>query len=151
LKAQGTARPSFISQLLDDNKDGAEGEDIIQWLGATSYSGGAHTTIGVLTNFLLAMVLYPEVMKRAREEIDGKVGTGRLPGMEDRAELVYVECVILEVLRWRNVLPLSELVARRLLKQIDALTVPSWYLQVYPTEPWQKTNIRAIEFPRGVL
>ncbi|KAF8607328.1 cytochrome P450 [Ceratobasidium sp. AG-I] len=105
--AKGTAEPSLVSHLLEDNKSGADGEDVIKWLAATAYAAGTHTTSGVLSNFIMAMILNPHIAKRAREELDRVIGTERLPGMEDREKLVYVDCVVLESMRWRNVLPLA--------------------------------------------
>jgi hypothetical protein len=57
------------------------------------------------------MVLNPHVQKRAQEEIDAVIGSGRLPNLNDRAQgsLPYVEAIINEVLRWHNATPFSEL------------------------------------------
>lgn len=33
--------------------------------------------------FLLAMLLYPDVQRKAQSEIDRVVGPGRLPGLEE--------------------------------------------------------------------
>ena len=54
------------------------------------------------------MVLHPDTQRRAQEEIDKVVGTERLPQMGDRASLPYVEAVILEVLRLRPPVSMSE-------------------------------------------
>ena len=54
------------------------------------------------------MVLHPDIQRRAQEEIDKVVGTERLPQMGDRASLPYVEAVILEVLRLRPPVSMSE-------------------------------------------
>jgi cytochrome P450 len=72
------------------------------------YGGGSHTTVGILNNFILAMLLYPEVAQKAREEIDRVIGTDRLPNVSDRPDLPYLECVLLETLRWYPVTPLCE-------------------------------------------
>lgn len=72
------------------------------------YNAGSHTTVSTLLNFILAMVLYPEVARKAREEIDRVVGTDRLPAMSDRPNLPYLECILLETFRWYPVAPLSE-------------------------------------------
>ncbi|KAF8877999.1 cytochrome P450 [Infundibulicybe gibba] len=57
--------------------------------------------------FLMAMVLYPDVQKRAQAELDTFVGTGRLPTIEDRPDLPYVNAVMKEVMRWQPVAPLA--------------------------------------------
>lgn len=53
------------------------------------------------------MVLYPDVQRRAREEIDRVVGPDRLPDFADRPALTYVEAVLREVWRWRPTNPLG--------------------------------------------
>ena len=53
------------------------------------------------------MVLYPEVQKKAREEIDRVVGSKSLPSYADRPNLPYVEALLKEVLRWNPVAPLG--------------------------------------------
>ncbi|ELU38334.1 cytochrome P450 [Rhizoctonia solani AG-1 IA] len=103
----GQAVPSFLSGLLEQNKDGPSGEDVIKWTSASMYSAGAHTTVGTISNFLLAMILYPDVLRKAREEVDRVVGTERLPLISDRADLPYIESVLLETLRWYPVAPLA--------------------------------------------
>lgn len=59
--------------------------------------------------FALVMVLYPEVQRRAQEEIDGVVGPDRLPDFNDRPYLPFVEAVLRETLRWHPVVPLGAL------------------------------------------
>ena len=61
---------------------------------------GADTTAAALAVFVLAMTLYPEVMIKAQEEIDRVVGRERLPDVEDRQSLPYLECVMKEVYRY---------------------------------------------------
>jgi len=59
--------------------------------------------------FVLAMVLYPDVQKRARAEIDSVVGRDRLPTFDDRASLPYIDAVLRETLRWQPIAPLGNL------------------------------------------
>lgn len=51
--------------------------------------------------FFAAMMSYPVVQTKAQAELDAIVGLGRLPGLEDRANLPYVNALLLEVLRWQ--------------------------------------------------
>ncbi|CAE6444787.1 unnamed protein product [Rhizoctonia solani] len=57
--------------------------------------------------FILAMVLNQSIFAKAQAEVDVVVGHDRLPEMSDREALVYVECVMKEVLRWQPVGPLG--------------------------------------------
>ncbi|KIW80422.1 hypothetical protein Z517_07037 [Fonsecaea pedrosoi CBS 271.37] len=68
------------------------------------YEAGSDTTSMALEIFTLAMLVYPDVMKKAQAEIDAHVGgDDRLPGFEDKDSLPYMDAMIKEVLRWRPV------------------------------------------------
>jgi len=58
---------------------------------------------------MLAMALYPDVMRKAQLEIDVVVGGGRLPTFADAPKLPYLRAMVKEVLRWRPVTPLGKL------------------------------------------
>ena len=59
--------------------------------------------------FILAMILHPDIQKRAQVEVDRIVGDERLPSFADRGQLPFIEAIIKECLRWKCVAPLSEL------------------------------------------
>jgi cytochrome P450 len=62
-------------------------------------------TTGVIAIAILALVLYPDVQKKAQEEIDKVIGPHRLPDFEDRHSLPFVEALYREVLRWHPLAP----------------------------------------------
>ena len=51
---------------------------------------------------MLAMVRNPDVLRRAREEIDNVVGSSRLPEFADRDNLPYLNALVEEVYRYVN-------------------------------------------------
>ena len=51
------------------------------------------------------MARYPDIQKKAQEEIDRVVGHDRLPTMRDQAALPYVNHLIAEVLLFNPVVP----------------------------------------------
>ena len=53
------------------------------------------------------MVLYPDVQAQAQAEIDAVIGDEKLPTIEDREKLPYVSALVMEVLRWHVVAPIS--------------------------------------------
>jgi cytochrome P450 len=53
------------------------------------------------------MVLYPEVQKRAQEEMDSVLGHGHLPVFGDEDALPYLKAVRYELLRWSPPGPLG--------------------------------------------
>lgn len=64
-------------------------------------------TAAVLDIFMLAMVLYPDVMRKAQAHIDAIVGRDRLPSFSDRESLPYIDAIVKETHRWRTVGPLA--------------------------------------------
>lgn len=60
-------------------------------------------TSAALEVFMLAMSLYPDVMRRAQAEIDAIVGQDRLPTFKDQSDLPYITAIVKEVLRWQSV------------------------------------------------
>lgn len=55
------------------------------------------------------MARYPHIQKRAQQEIDRAVGTERLPLLQDRPQLPFVDAIMSEVLRWKHAVPLGAL------------------------------------------
>ena len=55
------------------------------------------------------MVLYPEVQKRAQEELDSVLGHGHLPQFGDEDSLPYLKAVLHEVVRWNPPTPLGQI------------------------------------------
>jgi hypothetical protein len=64
-------------------------------------------TVAAITQLFLALVLYPQVQKRAQAELDAVVGRDRLPTFSDRPRLPYIEAICREVLRWQVVAPIG--------------------------------------------
>ncbi|KDQ59105.1 hypothetical protein JAAARDRAFT_33833 [Jaapia argillacea MUCL 33604] len=102
-------RPSMVSSLLqklpEEHDD--EDEEIIKNTAGLTYAAGADTTLSALETFFLAMVLYPDVQKRAQAELDRVVGSSRLPGFDDRKDLPYLNAIVKETMRWQPVTPLA--------------------------------------------
>ena len=51
------------------------------------------------------MVLFPEVQRKAQEEIDRVVGRDRLSTLSDREELPYINAITKEATRWWPMAP----------------------------------------------
>jgi cytochrome P450 len=65
-------------------------------------------TSGAITGFLLVLWLYPEVSRRAFEEIQSITHGLRLPKVADRSSLPYTEAVFKESIRMRSFMPLGQ-------------------------------------------
>ncbi|KIY45954.1 cytochrome P450 [Fistulina hepatica ATCC 64428] len=103
--AAGTAIPSYTSNLLASKDLTVDDEHDIKWSAASLYSGGADTTVSAIYSFYLAMALFPDVAKKAQEELDSLLQMKRLPSLEDRDDLPYVDALTKEILRWNSVTP----------------------------------------------
>ncbi|KAI0364039.1 cytochrome P450 [Pilatotrama ljubarskyi] len=83
-----------------------EAEDI-KGLGCSVYGAGIETTRGALATFFLAMSRHPEVLRKARGEVDTVIGRERLPSFGDRGSLPYLDAILEELYRWNPPLPLA--------------------------------------------
>jgi cytochrome P450 len=63
---------------------------------------------------ILAMVHYPDVLRKAQAQLDEVVGCDRLPSFTDRDRLPYIDCILKEVLRWGTPVPLGKPISHRL-------------------------------------
>ncbi|EMD32418.1 hypothetical protein CERSUDRAFT_118759 [Gelatoporia subvermispora B] len=107
--SQGKVSPCFMSELLTSvqTKELPESDvETIKNSAGLAYAAGAESMVSSLSCFFLAMVLYPEVQRRAQEELDRVCGE-RFPTFADRASLPYIEAICLETLRWNPVAPLG--------------------------------------------
>ncbi|KAH9887973.1 cytochrome P450 [Cubamyces lactineus] len=102
---RGDAKLAMLSRLSDslDGKDAEMITTLTKNVTATTFLAGTDTTIGTLLGFFCAMLLHPEVQKRAQEELDVVIGPDRLPQFTDRASLPYVNAIVKEALRWHNI------------------------------------------------
>ncbi|THC87143.1 hypothetical protein EYZ11_013412 [Aspergillus tanneri] len=67
------------------------------------YIAGIHTTKMVLELFVMVSILYPDVVRKAQQELDSVVGADRLPSFDDMESLPYINAIISELLRWRPI------------------------------------------------
>lgn len=89
----------------------------IRWTANSMYLASIDSMLTVLLHFLLAMMQYPHVMRKAQAELDAVVGRSRLPSFKDRMSLPYIDCIFSEVLRWGAPVPMSEFPFRESNKQ----------------------------------
>ncbi|SJL09762.1 uncharacterized protein ARMOST_13143 [Armillaria ostoyae] len=82
--------------------------EVIWNTASVAFSGsGADTTVSTVLSTILAFLLYPEVQAKVQAELDAVVGHARLPNFDDRAQLPYINAVVLEALRWNPALPMG--------------------------------------------
>lgn len=97
----GTVRPSVVAAYIQ--KQGVivdEQQQILKFAAASMYGGGADTSLHTTNGFFLYMVLYPEVQIKAQTELDAFIEEEhRLPTLDDRPRLPYVDALVTEVFR----------------------------------------------------
>lgn len=68
---------------------------------------GAESISTTIAWFVLYLLHNPEVQVKVHEELDSKIGQGRLPCMADKLKLPYLEAVIKETQRLASINPFS--------------------------------------------
>ncbi|KAI0295324.1 CyP450 monooxygenase [Multifurca ochricompacta] len=114
--AAGKAPPSVTATMISQLGENPTKEDIwvTKAVPGSIYIAGSDTTLSSLSTFFLAMILYPEVQRKAQAEVDSVTCGSRLPDFSDFDELPYVNAILKEVLRWHPVTPLG--VAHRVME-----------------------------------
>ncbi|KAG8717957.1 hypothetical protein FRC09_013383 [Ceratobasidium sp. 395] len=118
--------PSMVESILEQTQrmglSPSEVDDYTKEIAAIMFAAGIDTfyyyerfanvqemsqTSNAILVFFMAMILLPKTQQKAQAEIDTMIGSERLPEMEDRPRLVYVERMVREVLRWRPITPIA--------------------------------------------
>ncbi|KAK7692903.1 hypothetical protein QCA50_004539 [Cerrena zonata] len=109
-KSGSSVAATMIENIHADAKDTAaqrEQEEIARSVTGLAYGAAADTTTGAAQTFFIAMSLFPHVQRKAQEELDRVVGPNRLPDFDDYDNLVYIQAVALESMRWIPVTPIG--------------------------------------------
>ncbi|KZT41728.1 cytochrome P450 [Sistotremastrum suecicum HHB10207 ss-3] len=110
IQERGIANRSMLSVLLEQNRqeDGfIENERAIKAVTGTAYIAGSDIMAAHFDTFILAMMTYPEVQKKAQDALDSVLHGERLPEIEDRAAVPYLEALLSEIFRWKPIGPLA--------------------------------------------
>ncbi|KAM5353693.1 hypothetical protein ACJ41O_000343 [Fusarium nematophilum] len=97
---KGTGLPCFCNDIYRAQTKEGFSDDAAGYISGSLLEAGSDTTASTLYGFIQAIILWPEVQRRAQEEIDRVVGPDRLPNMDDYDNLPYIRCCIKESLRW---------------------------------------------------
>ncbi|KIJ63674.1 hypothetical protein HYDPIDRAFT_175981 [Hydnomerulius pinastri MD-312] len=101
--ANGTIQDCLTTQTINEMPKNGMSELEVAYAVSSPFGAGIETTAGTLSTFFLAMLHFPEVMKKAQAEIDAVIGSDRIPEFHDKESLPYVNALINEALRWRPV------------------------------------------------
>ncbi|KAF8909745.1 cytochrome P450 [Gymnopilus junonius] len=104
---KGQSPECFVSDLITTKGRHELTDKEAAWLAGIIFLAGPEALAQTLLYFILAMILYPNVMRKAQAELDDVVGRGRIPTFEDQKKLPYIEAVVRETLRWRPPAPMG--------------------------------------------
>lgn len=74
---------------------------------ADLFGAGTETTATALRWAILFLLNYPDIQQKLHTEIDNVISNDRLPSLNDKPKLPYIEAFTMEVLRFSNIAPVS--------------------------------------------
>lgn len=96
----------FVSEYIARVGPGYDREDLAALL-RDFVAAGTDTTANTMRWGLVALANHPEIQRKLQQEIDSAIARDRLPTLQDQKNLPYVQATMLELYRWRTLLPLS--------------------------------------------
>ncbi|EKM81541.1 hypothetical protein AGABI1DRAFT_118663 [Agaricus bisporus var. burnettii JB137-S8] len=104
---KGTIMPSVASRAHEKNRHWCLNDVEIAYALSAPWQAGVSSTVAIYHMFIMAMLLHPDVMRKAQKELDSVVGSERQPEFDDMQLLPYTQAVMKETLRWRPTVPLG--------------------------------------------
>ncbi|KAF5355371.1 hypothetical protein D9757_013345 [Collybiopsis confluens] len=101
--------PNFSASIFNQNNGvlDPDVEHTLIWSTSSVMGGGMDNNMSTIMTFILAMILYPDVQRKAQQEIFNVIGDSVLPSLSDKPSLPYVQSLVTEVYRWHPSMPLG--------------------------------------------
>ncbi|CDQ68587.1 cytochrome P450, family 1, subfamily C, polypeptide 1 [Oncorhynchus mykiss] len=96
-----------IINVIEHGKDSGLTKDFTEGTVTDLIGAGQDTMSTILQWILLLLIKYPIIQTKLQEQIDKVVGRDRLPCIEDKANLAYLDAVIYETMRYTSFVPLT--------------------------------------------
>ncbi|KAI0594640.1 cytochrome P450 [Biscogniauxia sp. FL1348] len=96
---EGTAKPCFCVDIVRAQEKYGLSDLLCGYTSGSMLEAGSDTTAATLEGFMQAVVIFPEVVKIAQEELDRVCGD-RIPDLNDLPDLPYIRGCMKESLRW---------------------------------------------------
>ncbi|XP_035217943.1 cytochrome P450 18a1-like [Stegodyphus dumicola] len=116
-KHEQTLDPTNLRDFMDgylleikkraDDPDTSFTKAVLADLSRAFFGAGSETVRVSVEWILLLCVAFPEVQIKIQQEIDDVVGRERFPTRADNLEMPFTEAVILEMNRWKTIVPLN--------------------------------------------
>lgn len=106
---ENNVRDYIDGYLLEIKKrnDPAFCEEVLEDMIGTFFGAGSETVRLSMDWLMLTMAAHTDVQRKVQAEIDAVVGRERLPTWTDNAKMPYTQATIMELMRWRTIIPLN--------------------------------------------
>ncbi|XP_035024894.1 cytochrome P450 1B1 [Hippoglossus stenolepis] len=96
-----------IINVIEHGKDSGLSKEFVEATVTDIIGAGQDTTSTVMQWIVLLLVKYPDMQTKLHELIDKAVGPDRLPTIEDRSSLAYLDAFIYETMRFTSFVPVT--------------------------------------------
>ncbi|ENI04575.1 hypothetical protein COCC4DRAFT_40692 [Bipolaris maydis ATCC 48331] len=96
-----------MESLVSDQAKLGMTRDEIVGIGAVLMDAGVKTTATFIHSFIIALINYPEIQRKAQQEIDTVVGPDRWPKLKDYENVPYIRAIVDEVIRFKPSAPVA--------------------------------------------
>ncbi|KAF5900087.1 cytochrome P450 1B1-like [Clarias magur] len=96
-----------IISVIEHGKNHMLTKDFVEGTVTDLIGAGQDTVSTVMQWMLLLLVKYPAMQTKLQEQIDKVVGPDRLPSMEDKINLAYLDAFIYETMRYTSFVPVT--------------------------------------------
>lgn len=103
---EGNSGPCFVSKYLEKEGPDCDRKQLLCTVRDLTL-GGTDTTATTLLWTLSFLANHQDVQAKLHKEIDEAVPRSRLPSLQDKQNLPYLEATIFEVLRMKTLIPLA--------------------------------------------
>ncbi|ESO03136.1 hypothetical protein HELRODRAFT_80892, partial [Helobdella robusta] len=141
----------YLEETNNSNKDIFEKDQFTNTI-RDLFIAGTETTATTLLWLILIMANNPDVQKKVQEEMDRVVGSKRLSSLEDKPNLPITEAFILELMRFKTLVPLAlphwtikETVIDGLLIPKNVMVLPNIYSAHMSPTDWEEPEKFKIE------
>ncbi|KAN0084466.1 Cytochrome P450 [Tylopilus felleus] len=104
--------PSMIYDALQEMEEkgttpGQSWMHTLKEASGSAFIAASETSTAVLTTFFLMMVVHRDIQEKIQAEIDAVVGKDRLPTIDDRPSLPFLDATFREIFRYCPTVPIS--------------------------------------------
>ncbi|XP_062862948.1 cytochrome P450 1B1 [Trichomycterus rosablanca] len=96
-----------IINVIEHGNNNMLTKDFVEGTVTDLIGAGQDTVSTIMQWMLLLLVKYPAMQTKLQEQIDKVVGQDRLPSMEDKINLAYLEAFIYETMRYTSFVPVT--------------------------------------------